>query len=117
MTWMPIEWARRVGHPDAEMPVSSLSPGLHIAAVVFRALFMCALLVITWRVSMPQSETIWTAYETPSDLIRMLLGLAVCVGIAIQLFSPPKDGQRHRTWLYLGLAAVPFAMVCMLAVW
>jgi hypothetical protein len=117
MTWIPIDWARRVGHPDAKVPASNLPAALHLAAVVLRALFLVALLVVTLRVSMPQSETIWTAYETPGDLIRMVLGLAVCIGIVIQLFSPPKDAQRHRTWLYLGPVAVPFALICALAVW
>jgi hypothetical protein len=35
----------------------------------------------------------------------------------IQLFAAPPDTQRHRTWLYLGLAAVPFALICLIAVW
>jgi hypothetical protein len=66
---------------------------------------------------MPQSETIWTAYETPGDLIRMALGFVVCLGIVIQLFMAPKDAQAYRTWLYLGLAAVPFALICVFAIW
>jgi len=37
--------------------------------------------------------------------------------IAAQLFAVPKDAQAHRTWLYLGLSAVPFALICALAVW
>lgn len=75
------------------------------------------MLVVTVRVSMPQSETIWTAYETPGDLVRMTLGLAVCAWIVIQLFTLPKDAQAYRTWLYLGAAAVPFALLCVFAVW
>jgi archaellum biogenesis protein FlaJ (TadC family) len=117
MTWMSVEWARREILSDAKVPASNLSPGLRVASVILRALFLACLLVVTLRVSMPQSETIWTAYETPGDLIRMGLGLAVCVGILIQLFAAPKDPQRHRTWLYLGLAAVPFALICVVAVW
>jgi hypothetical protein len=101
----------------ARMPVSDLPTLLHIAGLVLRALFMAALVLITWRVSLPQSTSIWTAYRTPGDLIRMVLGLAVCVGILIQLFRPPYDAQRYRTWLYLGLAAVPFAWICLVAVW
>ena len=82
-----------------------------------RAVFIACLLAITVRVSMPQSETIWTAYETPGDLIRMALGFVVCLGIVIQLFMAPKDAQAYRTWLYLGLAAVPFALICVFATW
>jgi hypothetical protein len=102
---------------SARMPASALPTLPHIAGLILRALFMAALVLITWRVSLPQSTGIWTAYETPGDLMRMVLGLAVCVGILIQLFRPSYDAQRYRTWLYLGLAAVPFAWICLFAVW
>lgn len=120
MSGMPIgasQWSRRETSPGAKMPASNLPARLHIAGIVLRALFMAAMLVIVWRVSMPQSETIWTVYEMPGDLIRLGLGLAISVWIVIQLFTAPKDTQRYRTWLYLGLAAVPFAWLCVFAVW
>ena len=115
MAWMPIEWVRR--HPHAAVPASDLSPSLRIASNVLRALFIACLLAITLRVSMPQNETIWRAYDTPGDLFRIALGLAVCVWLVTHFFTAPPDTQRHRTWLYLGLAAVPFALICLIAVW
>jgi hypothetical protein len=48
--------------------------GLRVLAIVLRALFMGAFAVVVARVSSPQSETIWSVYETPSDLIRLALG-------------------------------------------
>ena len=115
MAWMPIEWARR--HPHPAVPDSDLSPSLRIASNVLRALFILCLLLITLRVSTPQNETIWTAYDTPGDLVRMALGLAVCVWLVVQLFTPPKDAHHYRIWLHLGLVAVPFAAICLVAVW
>ncbi len=115
MSWMPIEWARRDSH--GAVLSSDLSPGLRIASNVLRALFIACLLVITLRVSMPQSETIWTVYDTPGDLVRTVLGLAVCVWLVVQLVTAPKDASHYRTWLYLGLVAVPFAAICLVAVW
>ena len=115
MTWMPIEWARR--DPDTAVPGSDVSRGLLIASVVLRALFIACLLVITLRVSMPQNETVWTAYDTPGDLVRMALGLAVCVWLVVQLFRAPNDAHAYRTWLYFGLAALPFVLICVFAVW
>ncbi len=69
------------------------------------------------RVSAPQSESIWSAYETPGDLIRLALGVAVGVWILFHLFMLPEDAEGYRTWVYLGLAVVPLALICAIAVW
>jgi hypothetical protein len=102
---------------DATTQVSPVAVRLRIAGLVLRAIFIAALLVVTVRVSSPQSETIWSAYETPGDLIRLALGLLVCVWVVFQMFIPPKDPEEDRTWLYLGLIAVPFGIICAIAVW
>lgn len=112
MTWIPIEWARRVSPPETGIP-----NGLRIAGNALRAVFIACLLVVTVRVSMPQNETIWTAYDTPGDLVRMALGVAVCAWITVQLFKAPKDAHGYRTWFRFGLAAVPFALICIIAIW
>jgi len=90
---------------------------MRVMGTVLRALFIACLLVITLRVSLPQNETIWTAYDTPGDLVRLILGFAVCLWLAIQLFKAPKDAAAYRTWLQFGLAAVPFAVLCLIAIW
>lgn len=102
---------------EVRPPTSTVPPRLRIAATILRSIFICTLLVITLRVSAPQSETVWSAYETPADLVRMALGLAVCVWLVIQLFNGPQDVHGYRTWFYLGLAAVPFALICLVGVW
>lgn len=53
------------------------------------------------HVCMPQRENVWTAYASPADLIRMILGFVVCVWLAKQLFNVPRDAQAYRTWFYL----------------
>ena len=103
--------------PDAKAPGSRIPLRMRIAGTLLRALFIAALVVVTLRVSSPQSETIWSAYETPGDLIRLTLGLLVCLWIIIHLFMLPKDPEGYRTWVYLGLVAVPFAVICAIAVW
>jgi hypothetical protein len=103
--------------PEAKLPASDVSIGLRITATVLRAVFIIELVALTLLVSMPQNETIWTAYDTPSDLVRLILGVVVCVWLLIQLFFGPKDAHAYRTWLYLGLVAVPFVLICLIAVW
>jgi len=117
MSWMPIDWLRSDGIRSENSPAGKIPPRLRIAGLIVRTIFIIALLLIVVRVSLPQSETIWTAYDTPGDLIRLLLGLAVCIWAVAQLFILPKDAQAYRTWLYLGLAAVPFALILVIAAW
>ena len=103
--------------PEAKPSTADGSHALRIAAIVLRTLFIVLLLVLTLRVSMPQSETVWTAYDTPADLVRLMLGLSVCAWLVYQLFQVPRDANSSRTWFYLGLVAVPFTLICLLAVW
>lgn len=113
----PIAMARLETPPEANLPAANISTGLRLAAIVLRVAFIFLLLALTLRVAMPQSETIWSTYETPNDLVRLLLGLGVCAWLVLQLFRGPTDAQGYRTWLYLGLAAVPFALICLIALW
>jgi hypothetical protein len=103
--------------PEAKLPASQGSNGLRIAATLLRTAFILILMALMVRVSLPQSETIWSAYETPGDLIRLWLGIGVCIWLVVQLFQGPHDAHGYRTWFYLGLAAVPFTLICLLAVW
>jgi hypothetical protein len=80
---------------------SEILPRLRIAGGVLRGLFIVSLLIVTMHVCMPQREHVWTAYASPADLIRMILGFVVCVWLAIQLFNMPRDAQAYRTWSYL----------------
>ena len=91
--------------------------GLRILAVVLRSVFIAALVAIIARISSPQSESISTVYETPGDLIRLALGVAMCVWMVVHLFILPKDAEGYRTWLYLGLAVAPLALAVAIAIW
>jgi hypothetical protein len=98
---------------SAPLPVS----GRRVVATLLRVLFICLLIAVTLRVAMPQNETIWTIDDTPADLVRLLLGIVVSIFLAVQLFHGPKDAHAYRTWLYLGLAAVPIVLVLLVAIW
>ena len=103
--------------PEATLKRSEVPILLRAAGLILRAIFLCTLIVIALRVSAPQSETIWSAYETPGDLLRLVLGAAVAIGILVQLFRPPKDAPAYRTWAYLGLFLTPLAVLVAFAVW
>jgi hypothetical protein len=99
-----------------ESPSTALTRD-RMLAVLLRTVFLASLVIVILHVSMPQSSSVWTIYESPLDLVRVALGLLACLWIAIQLFVIPDDAHAHRTWLYLGLAAVPFALICIVGIW
>jgi cell division protein FtsW (lipid II flippase) len=103
---------------NVRMPVESeVSPSLQWTAIVLRAAFIGLLMVLILRVSQPQSETVWSAYETTGDLVRLVLGLGACLWMGIQAFSFPKDTDAHRIWLYLGVIGVPAALSLVAITW
>jgi hypothetical protein len=117
MTSMPIEGAKRLDTPAPNAPGSDIPLSLRVIGSVLRIVFIASLLAITVRVALPQSETIWTVYDTPGDLVRLALGLGVCIWVAVQLFWAPKDRNSYQTWVYVGLAAVPLALIFLIAIW
>jgi TRAP-type C4-dicarboxylate transport system permease small subunit len=98
--------------PDQEVPA-----WLQFTGLILRSVFILALMVLTFRVALPQNETISTAYDTPNDLVRLVLGFAVCGWLLFQLFKTPHDSAGYRTWFYLGLVVVPFTVICLAYVW
>ena len=101
---------------QTELPAANIPTWQRIAGLTLRS-FILTLVALTLIVSLPQNETIATAYDTPNDLIRLALGIGVSIWLAVQLFRLPRDAAGYRTWLYLGLFAVPFALICLFALW
>ncbi len=85
--------------------------------VAVRTIFLLVLIVLTARVASPQMERLSTIYETPGDLVRVLMGVAVCAWFIVNVFRLPKDGGAYRTWMYMGLALLPLAALCAYVVW
>ena len=108
---------QQLGSPNVGTPPSTIPMGLRVLAMALRAVFIGALVVVTVRVSSPQSETFSSVYETPGDLIRLALGFGVCLWIVIHLFMLPKDAEGYRTWVYLGLVVAPLALALAIVLW
>jgi hypothetical protein len=105
-------------HPaSGDTPSLLPSRRIRMAGKILRALFIVILIVVTVRVASPQNESFSSIYETPSDLVRLALGLAVCLWLAIHLFIAPKDDGAYRTWFYLGLAILPLAVITTIVIW
>jgi cell division protein FtsW (lipid II flippase) len=50
-------------------------------------------------------------------LIRVVLGVAVCIWLLVHLFIVPKDPGGYRTWLYLGIIILPLSILCTVVIW
>lgn len=85
--------------------------------VAGRTLFLIVLIILTARVASPQIERLSSIYETPGDLIRVVMGVGVCAWFVVNLFILPKDAGAYRTWMYLGFALLPLAVLCAFVVW
>jgi hypothetical protein len=85
--------------------------------VAVRTLFLIVLTILTARVASPQMERLSSIYETPGDLVRVFMGVAVCAWFIVNLFILPKDAGAYRTWMYLGLAVLPLSVLCAFVVW
>jgi hypothetical protein len=107
---------------DANVPVDLAKkpdPGIPfwMGGVVVRTIFLIIMTVITVRVAGPQVETLRSVLETPSDLLRVGLGLTVCLWLVANIFILPKDTEAFRTWLYLGPAILPLSLLCAYVAW
>ena len=102
---------------NTTLPGPKIPTSLRVAGTLLRGIFLCVLAVMAVRVTMPERETLFSAYAKWGDLARMALGLAVCAWLVIKLFKMPKTANSYRVWLYFGLAAVPFALICLVAIW
>jgi F0F1-type ATP synthase membrane subunit a len=103
---------------SAKNPVETPPPpGVRRTGLIFRTIFICILVVITARVANPEVEHIWSVYETPGDLIRVVLGFAVCVWLIVHLFVLPKDATGYRTWFYMGFALIPLSILLSVVIW
>lgn len=103
--------------PPAQRSANAKLPfGVWTAGLASRTLLIVILAVATVRVASPQSETIWSAYETPGDLIRLLVGFALCVWLIVHAFILPKDADGYWTWIYLAPVA-GLALLCTIVIW
>ena len=107
----------RVDQANAARKSDQPPPLVWFGGVTVRTLFLIVLTVMTARVARPQIEHLTSAYETPGDLIRVLLGLGVCSWFIVNLFILPKDPGAYQTWIYLGIVLLPLSVLCLIAVW
>ena len=98
-------------------PGTKVSRSVWLGGLAVRTIFIAILIAITARVSSPQIEHVWSLWETPGDLVRVALGVAVCLWLLVHLFILPRDASGYRTWLYLGFILLPLSILCAFAIW
>jgi TRAP-type C4-dicarboxylate transport system permease small subunit len=76
-----------------------ISRSVWLGGLAVRTIFIAILIVVTARVANPQMEHIWSLWETPGDVVRVALGVAVCGWLLVHIFILPKDAAGYRTWL------------------
>jgi hypothetical protein len=94
-----------------------ISRSVWLGGLAVRTIFIAILIVVTARVANPQMEHTWSLWETPGDVVRVALGVAVCGWLLVHIFILPKDAAGYRTWLYLGLAILPLSLLCAVVIW
>ena len=90
---------------------------MRFLGLVLRTLFLLVVIAVTVRVAAPQNESLWSAYDTPSDMFRFILGLTVGGFVAVQIFLYPKNPAEMRKWVPIGLAVLPLALLCAAVIW
>ena len=90
---------------------------MRILGLILRTLFLLLVVAITARVASPQSETFRSAWDTPADLFRIVLGAAACLFIIVQIFRYSRDPVDMRSWVVIGGAGVPLALLCARVIW
>ena len=98
-------------------PADRVSRGVWFGGLAVRTIFIAILIAITARVSSPQLEYFSSIWETPSDLVRVALGVAVCGWLLVHLFILPRDAAGYRTWLSLGPFILPLSILCTVVIW
>ena len=101
----------------AKKPESPPSRSVWFGGVAVRTLFLIVLTLITARVASPQVEHLTSIYETPGDLIRVLIGVGICAWFVVNLFKLPKDPGAYQTWVYIGIALLPLSVLCAVVIW
>lgn len=102
---------------DSNIPETELRKPIRWAGLIARSVFITTLIVVTIRAASPQYEHLRTIYETPSDLLRVILGALVCAWLVAHLFILPKDAEGYRTWAQMGLVLVPLSLLGAFLVW
>ena len=90
---------------------------IRLTGIALRTLLIVLVIIVTVRVSSPQVETLWSAYDTPNEIIRRAIGFAVVAFLVFQIFRLPKDAEAYQNWIYLGLVLIPLGVLCAYVIW
>jgi hypothetical protein len=87
--------------PGSSAPVPKY---LRVAGAFVRSLFIVTLMAVTWSLSMPLKATGFEHFST-GELIRVAIGVLICIGMILELPRQPRDVEGYRTWVFIGAGA------------
>jgi hypothetical protein len=85
-------------------PTTAVPSAWKFAGTVVRSVFIVALMAVTWSVSIPQNMSANAiAHLSIGDIVRALIGIAICCGMIVELIRRPKDDEGYKTWVFIGV--------------
>jgi hypothetical protein len=85
-------------------PTTAVPRALKFAGTVVRSVFIVTLMAVTWSVSIPQNMSANAiAHLSIGDIVRALIGIAICCGMIVELIRRPKDDEGYKTWVFIGV--------------
>ena len=77
---------------------------LKLAGALVRSVFIVTLMAVTWSLTIPSKiNAAALAHYSAGDIVQAAIGIAICVGMTVQLFRPPRDAAAYRNWVHIGL--------------
>jgi len=98
-------------------PPARFLPGVRLLGFTLRGGFILLLAAMIAHASLPQNDRFRTILETLANLMRIALGAILFAWVLWQGLAPRERAPALRASLRLGIAGVPLAVLCLIAIW
>jgi len=85
-----------------QRPSAGVPKYLRVAGALVRSVFIVTLMAVTWSLTVPLNASAFAHYSA-GDFMRFAIGIAICVGMTVELVKGPRDDEGYRTWVHIGI--------------